>query len=164
MSAAAPLPVGQWHHLAAVEAYGTPGILYVDGQPVATNSSTWYGTEALGADYGESDIGRCYDGQDQYFHGTIDEVQLFTTARSAAQVLADFNEYPVPQPAPQLGSVASGNQSVIFWPATATNYILQSTTNLNSTNWTTVTDAVPVIAVTVTNNLPVRLFRLLKQP
>jgi hypothetical protein len=65
---------------------------------------------------------------------------------------------------PTLRIAPIGNQSVLFWPASATNYFLQSTTNLASTNWITATDAVPVIAFTVTNTSPARFFRLQKQP
>jgi hypothetical protein len=69
-------------------------------------------------------------------------------------------------PAPQLSIATAGNQNVLFYPAWATNYVLQSVTNLNSTNWLTVTNGVQVIgvtnvAVTVTNNLPASFFRLL---
>src|ERR1017187_8917083 len=62
----------------------------------------------------------------------------------------------------QLGIVREGNQSVlfIFRPTSVTNYVLQSTTNLASTNWVTVSDAVPVTAVIVTNPSPAMLFRL----
>jgi hypothetical protein len=63
-------------------------------------------------------------------------------------------------PTPQLNIATVGNQSVLFYPASATNYVLQSATNLASANWQTVTDGVPVIAVTVTNSLPARFFRL----
>jgi hypothetical protein len=53
-----------------------------------------------------------------------------------------------------------GNQSVLFYPSWATNYVIQSVTNLASTNWLTLTNGVTVIAVTVTNNLPASFFRL----
>lgn len=36
---------------------------------------------------------------------------------------------------------ASGGQTVLYWPAWASSYKLQMTTNLSSTNWTTVTNA-----------------------
>lgn len=62
--------------------------------------------------------------------------------------------------APQLNIATVGNQSVLFYPTWATGYVLQNVTNRASTNWLTVTDSVPVIAVTVTNNLPARFFRL----
>jgi len=65
--------------------------------------------------------------------------------------------------APSLNIAPFGNQSVLFWPAWATNYVLKSTTNLSSPNWVTVSDAVPVIAFTVTNTLPARFFRLQQQ-
>lgn len=63
---------------------------------------------------------------------------------------------------PTLRIAPSGNQSVLFWPASGTNYVLQSTTNLASTDWITATDAVPVIAFTVTNTSPTRFFRLVQ--
>ncbi|HEY4415641.1 MAG TPA: SUMF1/EgtB/PvdO family nonheme iron enzyme [Verrucomicrobiae bacterium] len=65
---------------------------------------------------------------------------------------------------PALGIAPAGNLSVLFWPTNDSTYVLQSTTNLNSTNWTAVTDAVPVIAFTVTNVSPTRFFRLYQSP
>src|ERR1035437_8090607 len=64
-----------------------------------------------------------------------------------------------------LGIAPAGNQTVLFWPTTFTNYVLQSTTNLASPNWVLVTDAVPVtvsnnVTITVTNTSPARFFRL----
>jgi hypothetical protein len=76
--------------------------------------------------------------------------------------LDDFSFSQVTLPA--LSLATAGNQSVLFWPASAgTNYVLQSTTNLASPNWVTAGDAVPVIAVTVTNTSPARFFRLQSQ-
>jgi formylglycine-generating enzyme len=67
---------------------------------------------------------------------------------------------------PALGIVPTNNQSLLYWPATATDYVLQSSTNLASTNWVFATDAVPATygsqtAVTVTNTLAARFFRLI---
>ncbi|HZR20731.1 MAG TPA: hypothetical protein VFE51_25850 [Verrucomicrobiae bacterium] len=66
-------------------------------------------------------------------------------------------------PAPQvsIATVANGaNQQVIFWPAALTNFVLQSTTNLASPNWTKVTNGTPVIGITVSNTLPPTFYRL----
>jgi hypothetical protein len=57
----------------------------------------------------------------------------------------------------------AGNQIVLFWPATATNFVLQSTTNLTSaTNWSTVNGA-PVMGVTLPTAPPGTYFRLQSQ-
>jgi hypothetical protein len=61
----------------------------------------------------------------------------------------------------QMGITPAGQNAILFWPATLTNYVLQSTTNLNPPSWLTVSNLVPVIAdnnftVTVTNTLPAR--------
>ena len=54
-----------------------------------------------------------------------------------------------------------GNQTILFWPTTVTNSVLQSTTNLASPNWATVSNAVSVVAVVVSNNSsPQKFFRL----
>ena len=60
----------------------------------------------------------------------------------------------------QLGIAPAGTQSVLYWPTSATNYVLQSTTNLTSPNWLMVTDAVQATAFIVTNTSPARFFRL----
>ena len=62
---------------------------------------------------------------------------------------------------PTLSIAPAGNQSVIFYAATPTNYILQSATNLASPNWITATDAIPVTAATVSNAMPAKFYRLL---
>jgi formylglycine-generating enzyme required for sulfatase activity len=70
---------------------------------------------------------------------------------------------------PALGIVPTNNQSLLYWPATATDYVLQSNTNLVSTNWVFATDAVPATygsqtALAVTNGLAARFFRLILLP
>ncbi len=68
---------------------------------------------------------------------------------------------PFARAQPTLNIAPAGDRSVLFYSATPTNYILQSTTNLSSTNWVTATDAVVVTAVAVSNAFPAKFFRLL---
>ena len=63
----------------------------------------------------------------------------------------------------------TNNQALLYWSPTATNYVLQSSTNLASTNWFFATDAVPATygsqtAVAVANPLAARFFRLILLP
>jgi len=61
-----------------------------------------------------------------------------------------------------LGIAQTGGQSLLYWPTgSTTNYILQSTTNLASPNWTTEKYPMPVTASTVSNNPPAKFFRLI---
>jgi formylglycine-generating enzyme required for sulfatase activity len=60
-----------------------------------------------------------------------------------------------------LGIAPAGGQSIIYWPTSTTNYVLQTTTNLATPNWVTATNAVTVNAVNVTNSAPAGYFRLL---
>jgi len=68
--------------------------------------------------------------------------------------------HPILAQLTNLGIAPAGNQTVLFWPTTVSNSVLQSTTNLALPNWVTVSNAVPLTAVTVTNTSPARFFRL----
>jgi hypothetical protein len=54
---------------------------------------------------------------------------------------------------------APGGQSVLYWPTSTTNYVLQTTASLSPPNWVTATNAVTVNAVNVTNSAPAGYFR-----
>jgi sulfatase modifying factor 1 len=65
----------------------------------------------------------------------------------------------------KLSIAPTGNKVVITWSTNAASYVLQSITNLYSTNWLTITNPAPVVAntnnsVTYTNNSSARYFRL----
>lgn len=65
----------------------------------------------------------------------------------------------------QMGITPAGKNVILSWPATATNYVLQSTTNLAPASWLTVSNVVPVMVnnrftVTAANTLSSRFFRL----
>jgi len=74
------------------------------------------------------------------------------TIQSSLQPINGLNIAP--------GSGGAMGQSLLYWPATVTNVVLQSTTNLATPNWTPVTDALSATAVVVTNSVPERFFRL----
>ena len=64
-----------------------------------------------------------------------------------------------------LSIVRSGNAFIVSWPAAATNYVLQDTLNLATTNWLTVTSPAPLVTnninyVTYPNDWLNRFFRL----
>ncbi len=65
-----------------------------------------------------------------------------------------------PLPPPVLRILFNGQQSVLSWPASDTNYIVQSTTNLLSPNWATFSNSMSVTSIIVTNALPAQYFRL----
>ncbi len=58
-------------------------------------------------------------------------------------------------------ALAPGGQSVLYWPISMTNYVLQTTTDLASTNWVTARMAFAVNTAEVTNSAPSGLFRLM---
>jgi formylglycine-generating enzyme required for sulfatase activity len=85
---------------------------------------------------------------------------MSTKFRSLFIVLALLGGVHAAVAQPALTIAAGGNQSVLYWSTTPTNYVLQSATNLASPNWVSPNDAVPVTAATVSNTLPKRFFRL----
>jgi formylglycine-generating enzyme required for sulfatase activity len=54
----------------------------------------------------------------------------------------------------------AGGQSLLYWPNTTANYVLQTVTNLASTNWVTARTAFAVNTAAVTNSAPSGFFRL----
>jgi formylglycine-generating enzyme required for sulfatase activity len=62
-----------------------------------------------------------------------------------------------------LGIAPVGGQSLLYWPISSTNYLLQTTSDLATPNWATASNAVAVNAMVVTNSAPVGYFRLLAQ-
>jgi len=73
-------------------------------------------------------------------------------------VLINLTPFP-PAPSLGIGSVGS-QQTAIFWPAGDTNYVLETSTNLSSPNWTRVTNGAPLIGVVLTNTAPSSFYRL----
>ena len=61
---------------------------------------------------------------------------------------------------PTLNLASAGNLTALYWPAYATNYFLESTTNLSTANWAAVTNGTPNICITVSNTVPTIFFRL----
>ncbi len=57
-------------------------------------------------------------------------------------------------------AAAPGGESVLYWPVSTTNYVLQTVTNLTSTNWLTSRTAFAVNSAEVTNADPSGFFRL----
>ena len=86
----------------------------------------------------------------------------FATGLTHPSYLA-FGTTATPQSVPSVSIATVANQSVLFWSASSTNYILQSATNLSSPNWTTVSNGTSIIGVTVTNTLPAQFFRIQPQ-
>ena len=61
---------------------------------------------------------------------------------------------------PAIGITTVSNQPVIVWPASATYYVLQMSTNLRSGNWVTITNGIPYIGLQITNAPGSNFFRL----
>jgi hypothetical protein len=71
------------------------------------------------------------------------------------------NSNPPAGPPPALGITTYSNQPVVIFPtATGTGYVLQTTTNLASGNWVTVTNGVPFTGVEIINAPGTAFFRL----
>jgi uncharacterized repeat protein (TIGR03803 family) len=148
-----------------------------EGGLVQANDGNLYGTAYDGGTNGYGGIFRITTG------GTLTPLYSFTDGHDGADPFAGLalagngNFYGTvsgggtnfdgtvfeltlpPSSPPVLNILSDGNQSVISWPASASNYVLQSATNLALPNWVTVSNAVSSMA-TVTNSLPAQYFRL----
>jgi len=64
------------------------------------------------------------------------------------------------QSQPALSLSPAGSKALLNWPAEATNYVLQSATNLVTPNWEAVKGALPGTNLPVAYDSPARFFRL----
>ena len=98
---------GAWHHLVATQ--GPDGMhLYVDGQPVAANTTagaqSYLGYWRVGA---ENLAGWSNSPTSNYFAGTLSDVAFYSAELSAGQVLADYQAAPPPPPSCPVGWTCS---------------------------------------------------------
>ncbi|HTU75807.1 MAG TPA: arabinofuranosidase catalytic domain-containing protein [Trebonia sp.] len=80
------LPLNTWS-LVTVTLSGSTGTLYVDGQPVGTNTSMTLNPTSLG-DTSQNWIGRSQFPADPYLNGTVDDFNIYSRALSPAEVAA----------------------------------------------------------------------------
>jgi hypothetical protein len=78
------LPLNAWS-LVTVTLSGTTGTLYVNGQPVATNTNMTLNPAALG-NTNQNWIGRSQFPADPYLNATVDDFNIYSRALSAAEV------------------------------------------------------------------------------
>jgi Alpha-L-arabinofuranosidase B, catalytic/Concanavalin A-like lectin/glucanases superfamily/Lamin Tail Domain/NPCBM-associated, NEW3 domain of alpha-galactosidase len=80
------LPLNTWS-LVTVTLSGQTGTLYVNGQPVATNTNMTLTPASLG-DTNQNWIGRSQFSGDPYLNGTVDDFNVYSRALSASEVAA----------------------------------------------------------------------------
>ena len=84
---------GAWHHVAMVFDGADTILLYVDGQPDAISDQSVIGTMSTIQTFSTTHIGN-YDGNGnpgEYFTGNIDEVRIWDTARTPAEILDNYD-------------------------------------------------------------------------
>ncbi|MDQ2769949.1 MAG: fibronectin type III domain-containing protein [Bacteroidota bacterium] len=94
-----PMPTG-WHHVAvtlATSGATTSGTLYLDGNIIGTNAALTASPASLGT-LTNNWLGRSQY-SDPYFKGRLDEVRLYSTALTPAQVQADMTSTSAAVPA-----------------------------------------------------------------
>jgi len=84
LNAPGTLPLNTWSHV-AVTLSGNTGTLYVNGQPVATNTNMTLNPAALG-NTTQNWIGRSQFSADPFLAATVDDFQIYSRALSAAEV------------------------------------------------------------------------------
>jgi hypothetical protein len=84
ISGTGTLPLNTWSHV-AVTLSGHTGTLYVNGQPVGTNTTMSLAPADLGAT-NQNWIGRSQYSADPYLAATVDDFQVYSRALSASEV------------------------------------------------------------------------------
>ena len=86
-TAAATIAAGQWHHIAAVRDVSENTVLfYVSG--ALLGSSVSYSNDPTDGTSGSLYIGAARDGTPNYYDGKLDDVRIYTSVLTGAQILA----------------------------------------------------------------------------
>ena len=145
LSAPNPLPVGVWTHV-AVTLNGSEAVMYVNGQAVAVNASTYVlPSDVEGA---QDFLGRSQFPADPYFNGQMDAVLISSQTLPVEQITASSL------------SVSGGQAGLMLnWPAFNNGLGLYSSPSLGAgALWTpaagtsTATNGVTFLSLTPTNS------------
>ncbi|WP_158085257.1 LamG-like jellyroll fold domain-containing protein [Niastella vici] len=122
INSAAPLPAGEWHHV-AVTLSGTLGTLYIDGVAAGTNSGMSNKPSALGTT-NLNYIGKSQFGSDAYLNSIVDEFRIYNRALSAAEMKTLYTQFAPPLAPTNLVVTASNSKPALSWTASsgATSY------------------------------------------
>ncbi|MBP2327423.1 DUF1680 family protein [Kibdelosporangium banguiense] len=105
----APLALGQWSHI-AVTITGTTGTMYVNGEPVGTNTAMTLNPAALGQ-LRNNWVGRSNYPADPVFAGALEEINIWSRALSAGQI-TELQSQAAAATSAGRGDLASGPQGM----------------------------------------------------
>src|SRR5713101_7663437 len=146
------LPLNTWSHV-AVTLSGHTGTLYVNGQPVATNTNMTLTPADLGAT-NQNWIGRSQFIADPYLAATVDDFQIYDHALSAAEIAALASGQP------GAGNVASykfdedSGETALDSSGNGRNATIISTGNVSTPLWQPLPDG-PITVPAGSANVPV---------
>jgi alpha-L-arabinofuranosidase B-like protein/concanavalin A-like lectin/glucanase superfamily protein/lamin tail-like protein len=152
LNAPGNLPLNTWSHV-TVTLSGTTGTLYVNGQPVATNTNMTLNPAALGAT-NQDWIGRSQFGADPFLDAAVDDFQIYDRALSATEVASlasgqpgagDVASYKFDENSGPIALDSSGN---------GRNATIISPGNVSTPLWQPVPDG-PVTVPAGSTNVPV---------
>jgi len=134
LNAPGNLPLNTWSHV-AVTLSGNTGTLYLNGQPVATNTNMTLTPAALGAT-NQNWIGRSQFSADPFLAATVDDFNIYGRALSAAEIAAlasgqpgagDVADYKFDEDSGEtaLDSSGNGHNATIISPGNASTPLWQ---------------------------------------
>ena len=112
VASAGSYPLNEWYHVVGVS-NGTHLIIYVNGVEKAASSKT----TAVPVDSYPVQIGQNGAGSPSYFIGSVDEVRISKTARSAAWISASYNSQNDPATFFTLGSEEEAETRIRVLPS-----------------------------------------------
>lgn len=144
-----------WHHVAVVMENFAQVNFYLDGVLSQTMNRTSANVPSAAA---VTNLLIGLEGDTTYFKGLLDRVRISNTALTADQLDS------VAIPAPKLSMQFNGTSVVLTWPASFSDYTLESAETVNAVNWTS--ESASVVGDQYTAELPLttaaRFYRLRK--
>jgi hypothetical protein len=127
----APLPVGQWQHV-AITRNGNSARLYTNGILAASGTVTIAPATFNPA---LNFLGESQFAADPFFNGRLDEVFIYNYALSGAAIMRLMNNQPPVTYSTNLSVSVSDGALSLSWPADHVGWRLQAQTNGLGANW-----------------------------
>jgi len=145
------------------------GIPQVDGVSVGTNSGMTLNPSSLGSTVNNY-IGKSQYA-DPYLDGSLGDFRIYSVGLSAAEIAATAASGPeqlLSTNRPPIEMTVTGTSLTLSWPLACAGFTVQSSTNLASGNWVTISSPAPLMIgtnyqLTLQATNPEQFFRLSKE-
>jgi hypothetical protein len=122
------------HVVCIVDPINSYAAVYTNGILETTRTGSWPTLNSVSTAW--SFLGRSLFSSDPYLNATIDELRIYDGRLTPPEIATDYQFGPAALALPaSLAQSKNGTSVTLSWPAWASGFSVESTTNLSGGNW-----------------------------